>query len=124
MSNLFERLRDNTGLKLLTKYGDVFRITKTTGGAYSASTGAYTVSTVTQDVRGKAFSRDVEYDAPENVETAETEVYLTASGLSFIPTPGMSIASPVTSTAPYKITRVKPIPESGVVVIYHVFARR
>lgn len=122
-ASIFERLRDGTGLLLLQKYGEVFRLTKRGDQVFSPDTGAVTVSTATQDVRGKAFSRDSAFD-PELAETAETEIYLTASGLTFAPKPGMTIGAPVTTTEPYKITRVQPIPESGTVVMYRIVARR
>lgn len=123
-ASIFERLRDGTGLLLLQKYGEVFRITKRGDQVFSPDTGTVTVSTATQDVRGKAFSRDSAFDDPELAETAETEIYLTASGLTFTPKPGMTIGAPVTTTEPYKITRVQPIPESGTVVMYRIVARR
>jgi hypothetical protein len=123
-TSLFERLRDGAGLRLLQKYGDVFRVTKRGDQVYNPSTGSVTTSTVTQDVRGKSFSRESQFDVPELAETAEIEVYLTASGLTFAPQPGMTIGSPPTTALPYKITRVQPIPESGVVVMYRVIAQR
>ncbi len=123
-TSLFERLRDGAGLRLLQKYGDVFRVTKQGDQVYNPSTGSVTTSTVTQDIRGKSFSRDSQFDVPELAETAEIEVYLTASGLTFAPQPGMTIGSPPTTALPYKITRVQPIPESGVVVMYRVIAQR
>ena len=123
-ASIFERLRDGTGLLLLQKYGEVFRLTKRGDQVFSPDTGSVTVSTATQDARGKAFSRDSAFDDPELAETAETEIYLTASGLTFAPKPGMTIGAPVTTTEPYKITRVQPIPESGTVVMYRIVARR
>jgi hypothetical protein len=123
-TSLFERLRDGAGLRLLQKYGDVFRVTKRGDQVYNPSTGSVTTSTATQDIRGKSFSRDSQFDVPELTETAEIEVYLTASGLTFAPQPGMTIGSPPTTALPYKITRVQPIPESGVVVMYRVIAQR
>lgn len=124
MATLFERLRDTTGLRLLTTYGDIFRITKTNSGTFNASTGTNVVSTATQDIRGKAFSKEIQFDTPELAETADSEIYLTASGLTFNPAAGMLIASPVDSTTPQRIVSAKPIPESGAVVIWLVTAKR
>jgi len=123
-ATIFERLRDGTGLRLLQKYGDVFRITKRGDQVYTPSTGSVTVSTATQDVRGKSFSRESRFDDPELVEGTEVEIYLTASGIKFAPKAGMTIGSPVTTTEPYKITRVQAIPESGTVVMYRVIAQK
>ena len=122
--SLFERLRDGTGLTLLTKYGDVFRITKNNNGTFVASTGVYSVSTATQNVRGKMFSLSKEFESFENVQSAESEVYITASGLTFPPQPGMLINEAVSGSAPYTITKVRKIPESGIAVIYRLIVKQ
>lgn len=124
MSAFFTNLRDTTAKNLLTKYGDVFRITKSTAPSFNPATGVVTSSTVTQDVFGKAFSVEQKFDTGELVETSKIEIYLTASDLSFTPQEGMSIKSPTDSTAPLQITNVRPIPESGVVVLYRLIAVR
>lgn len=124
MSNLFERLRDKTGLSLLTKYGDVFRITKTTAGAFNASTGVNTITSTSQDAVGKSFSRWEESDQPELVETAESEIYITASGLTFNPARGMTIREVARIDVPMTIVKVQRIPESGTAVIFKVMVKR
>jgi len=124
VSNLFERLRDKTGLNLLTKYGDVFTITKTDSGTFSASTGAFTISSTIQSVRGKSFSRGEESDFPELAETAESDIYITASGLTFTPTRGMGIVEAARSDRPMRIIEVERIPESGTAVIFKLRAKR
>jgi hypothetical protein len=124
MTNLFESLRDGTGKKLLEKYGDTFRITKKSDPVFSPSTGAVSSSTVTQDVKGKAFSIDQKFDRGEMVETSQIEIYLTANGLVFEPQEGMSIKSPTNSSTLYQIVSSKRIPESGIAVIYHLRAAR
>lgn len=123
-TSLFERLRDGTGLRLLQKYGEVFRVTKRGDQTYTPTTGSVTASTATQDLRGKSFSRDARFDDPELVEATEVEIYLTASGAKFTPKAGMTIGSPPTTAEPYKITRVQSIPESGTVVMYRILAQR
>ena len=124
MSTLFENLRDGAGKRLLEKYGDVFRITKSSDVTYVPATGAVTSSTTTQDVNGKAFSVEQKFDTGELTETSKIEIYLTANGITFEPRVGMSIKSPVTSTTIYQISSVKRIPESGVAVIYRLIAVR
>lgn len=123
-ASLFERLRDGTGLRLLQKYGDVFRVTKQGDQTYTPTTGSVTSSTATQDVRGKSFSRDARFDDPELAETTEVEIYLTASGINFAPKVGMTIASPPSTGAAFKITRVQAIPESGTVVLFRLLAQK
>lgn len=123
-TSLFERLRDGTGLRLLQKYGEVFRVTKQGSQVFNPSTGSVTASTITQDLRGKSFSRDSRFDDPEFAETTEVEIYLTASGAMFVPKVGMSIGTPVSTAEPYKITRVQAIPESGTVVMYRLLAQK
>jgi hypothetical protein len=123
MSSLFERLRDKTGLTLLTKYGDTFRITKNSG-TFSASTGSYTVATTTQTVVGKSFSRGEESAEPELVETAESDIFISASGITFNPARGMGIVEVNRPETPMTIVEVERIPESGVAVIFRVKARR
>ena len=123
-ATIFERLRDGTSFRLLQKYGDVFRITKRGDQVYTPTTGSVMASTATQDIRGKSFSRESRFDDPELVEGTEVEIYLTASGIKFAPKAGMTIGSPVTTTEPYKITRVQAIPESGTVVMYRVVAQK
>lgn len=123
-TSLFERLRDGTGLRLLQKYGEIFRVTKQGSQVFDPSTGSVTSSTITQDLRGKSFSRDSRFDDPEFAETTEVEIYLTASGAVFVPKVGMSIGTPVSTAEPYKITRVQAIPESGTVVMYRLLAQK
>jgi hypothetical protein len=124
MSSFFEKLRDGAGKKLLDRYGDVFRITRSSAPSFNPATGEVTASTVTQDVVGKAFTIEQKFDQGEMARTGRIEIYLTASGVSFEPQEGMSIKSPTDSTTPYQISVVKRIPESGVAVIYHVIALR
>jgi hypothetical protein len=122
--SLFERLRDKTSVSLLTRYGDVFRVTRSANTTFNPTTGAVSASTESQDVLGKSFSRDSSFDSGEMVETAEVEIYLTASGVTFTPQPGMAIKEPTSSLEPLQITRVQPIPESGTVVMFRILARR
>ena len=121
--NLFERLRDKTGLRMLTKYGDTFRVTSNNQGTFNASTGAFAVSTATQDLYGKMFSLDREFDAPEMTETAANEIFITASGMTFVPKPGMTISETAVSST-YTITKVRRIPESGAAVIYRLLVKQ
>ena len=124
MSAFYTNLRDNTAFRLLSRYGDVFRITKSGPPSYNPETGVVTASTTTQDVVGKAFSIDQKFDAGEMVETSKVEIFLTASDVDFEPTQGMSIKTPTDSTAPLQITNVQRIPESGTVVMYRLIAVR
>jgi len=121
--SLFEKLRDSTGLKLLQKFGDTFRISKESTGTFSASTGTYTITTTTQDVVGKSFSLQSQFADPELVRTDDIEVYVTASGITFAPQEGMTIQSPVSTGEKYKIFKAEPIPQSGTVVMYRIMAR-
>lgn len=122
--SLFEQLRDGTSVRLLTKYGDVFRITEDQNPTYNPTTGAVVGSTRVQDLLGKSFSRESQFDGGEMVETSEVEIYITASGASFAPKPGMAIVEVNAPTNVYRITRSQPIPESGITVLYRLFARR
>lgn len=124
MSAFFTNLRDKTAKNLLTRYGDVFRITKSSTPTYNPTTGSVTSSTVTQDVVGKAFSIDQKFDTGELVETSKIEIFLTANDLSFEIQEGMPIKSPVDSNTSYQITNIQKIPESGTVVMYRVIAVR
>ncbi len=124
MSAFFTRLRDKTAKTMMDRYGDVFRITKSSDTTFNPATGEVTASTLTQDVKGKAFPIEQKFDTGELVETSKIEIYLTASGLSFEPKEGMAIKSPTDSTEPLQITNVQRIPESGVAVIYRVIAVR
>lgn len=123
-TTLFERLRDGTGKRLLDTYGDVFRITKNTGKTFDPTTGEVTASSVSQDVMGKAFTRNSQLSYDGVVGENEIEIYLTASGNSFEPEKGQLIKTPGTSITSLTITRIERIPESGTVVIYKVFAER
>jgi hypothetical protein len=124
MSNLFERLRDGTGRTLLTKYGEVFRIIKNNEGTFNASTGSFTVAQTSQDVKGKMFSLDTQFEGSELVEAAENEVYISASGVTFAPQAGMLINEVNASGTPLTIIKVRRIPESGAAVIYRLFVKR
>ncbi len=124
MSDLFTRLRDGAGLRILTKYGDVFRITKQGSPTFNPQTGGVTASTITQDVVGKSFSKEEDFDNGEMAQRREVEIFLTASGMDFAPEAGMTIKTPATSTDVFQITKAQPIPESGVAVIYRVMAVR
>ncbi len=124
MSAFYTNLRDNTAFRRLTRYGDVFRITKSGPPTFNPETGVVTASTTTQDAVGKAFSIDQKFDTGEMVETSKVEIFLTASGLTFEPQQGMAIKSPTDSTAPLQISDVQRIPESGVVVMYRLIAVR
>jgi hypothetical protein len=122
--SLFEQLRDGTSVRLLTKYGDVFKITEEQNQTYNPTTGAVVGSTRVQNLLGKSFSRESQFDGGEMVETSEVEIYITASGASFAPKPGMTIVEVNAPTNVYRITRSQPIPESGITVLYRLFARR
>ncbi len=124
MSQFFTKLRDGVGKRLLTKYGEEFRITKSSDPVFNPSTGALTSSTITQDVIGKSFSKQERYAASELVQNQEVEIYLTASDISFVPEVGMSIRTPTADGPEMQITRVMPIPQSGTVVMYQLVASR
>jgi hypothetical protein len=122
--SIFEQLRDQTSVRLLTKYGDVFRIAEEQNPTYNPATGAVVGSTRVQDLLGKSFSRESQFDGGEMVETSEVEIYVTANEAAFAPKPGMMIAEVNALTNAYRITRSQPIPESGITVMYRLFARR
>jgi hypothetical protein len=122
--SLFTQLRDGTSLRILTKYGDVFQITDESSPTYNPTTGAVTSTSRSQNLLGKSFSRESQFDGGEMVETSEVEIYITASGASFAPKPGMAIVEANAPANVYRITRSQPIPESGITVMYRVFARR
>lgn len=122
MTNLFVRLRDGAGKKILEKYGDVFRITKSSDPIFDPATGTISASSTYQDVNGKSFSIEQKFDAGELTETSKVEIFITANSISFEPKEGMSIKSPTDSTAPLQISVVQRIPESGTAVIYRLIA--
>ncbi len=124
MSQFFTNLRDGVGKRLLTKYGEEFRITKSSDPVFNPSTGAVTSSTTTQDVVGKSFSKQERYAPSELTQNQEVEIFLTASDISFAPEVGMTIRTPAASGAEMRITRVMPIPQSGTVVMYQLVASR
>lgn len=123
MTTLFERLRDGTGLRLLTSYGESFVISKKVIGAFTPATGETTSSTVTQTVKGKMFSLDKDFDVPELAEAATSEIYISASGITFVPAPGCTVYEEATSEK-YTVVKVRPIPESGAVVIYRLLVNK
>lgn len=123
-STFFERLRDRTGLRLLTKFGDTFRVTSSSGSTFDPTTGSVTTTSVTQDLKGKQFAIASRFDGAELVEMDMSEIYLTASGAAFDPKEGMTVATPADFTAPYRIAKVERIPDSGTVVMYKLTVAR
>ena len=136
MSAFFTRLRDKTAKNMMDRYGDVFRITKSSEVSFDPTTGGVTASTISQDIKGKAFSIDQKFDTGELVETLKIEIYLAADQMIFEPKEGMSIKSanspgarpwggfPWDGYTDLQISNVQRIPESGVAVIFRVIAVR
>jgi hypothetical protein len=123
-SSFFTNLRDGMALTLLTRFGDDMRITKSDNVTYDPETGSVTTSTVSQDVKGKSFSRGDGFDTGEMVSMGDEEIYVAASGLSFAPQAGMSIKYPTTASSGLQIISAFPIPKSGTVVLYRLLAKR
>lgn len=136
MSDFYTRLRDKTTKRTMDKYGDLFRITSTPNSTFNPATGEVVSSSVTQDVKGKAFSIEQKFDTGELVETSKIEIYLAADSMTFEPKEGMSIKClnvvgvrpwgdfPWDGYTPLQISNVQRIPESGIAVLYRVIAVR
>lgn len=117
----YEKMRDGSAKKLITKYGSAMTLRRVTSDTYNPSTGMTAAGTST-DYACRGLTQDYtmrEIDGT-NIRFGDKKVLVSASGLAILPISGDILVSGSNS---YSVISVNALAPGEVAVLYTVQAR-